>query len=72
MTTDAGRILVTRPQTGTLGGLAQLLWWDPSVRFVLVERDDTADVGTDYWSYVADVRSAIELTGSDALLLVPS
>ena len=58
---DGERILVTRPDTGSLGGLTQLLWWDPSVRIVLVAGDEHA--------YVDDVRRAIELTGSDALLV---
>ena len=63
------RILVTRPDTGSLGGLAHLLWWDPSVRAVLVQRDEA---GGDHTAYVDQVRHAIELTGSDAVLLVSS
>jgi hypothetical protein len=63
------RIVVTRPGSGSPDGLAHLLWWDTSVRAVLVERDET---GADYDAYVDEVRAAIELTGSDALLLVSS
>ena len=64
--TDGDRILVTRAGTGSLGGLTQLLWWDPSVRIVLVARNETSSGST---AYVDDVRRAIELTGSDALLV---
>ncbi len=67
MTLDGDRIVVTPACTGTLGGLTHLLWWDPSVRVVLVEHDEP---GTDITAYVDQVRTAIELTGSDAQLLV--
>jgi hypothetical protein len=58
----AGRdgILTTSAEDPELGGLMHLLWWDPSVRAVLVEDETELD----------QVRRAIELTGSDALLLV--
>ena len=50
-----------------LGALTHLLWWDPSVRAVLglvpvTPASMTADV--------AAARQAIDLTGSDALLVV--
>jgi hypothetical protein len=48
-----------------LGGLMHLLWWDPSVRAVLVAPDETS---TGPSVSVEDVRRAIELTGSDAVL----
>ena len=68
MTPDLSRrIVVTRADSGFVGGLAHLLWWDASVRAVLVER---AGTDADYEAYVDDVRRAIELTGSDAELLV--
>jgi aspartate aminotransferase-like enzyme len=48
-----------------LGGLLHLLWWDPSVRAVLVAGDETTNgPAVD----VDEVRRAIELTGSDAVL----
>ena len=57
---DRDRILTTSAEDPELGGLMHLLWWDPSVRAVLVEDETEVD----------QVRRAIELTGSDALLLV--
>jgi hypothetical protein len=83
---DHGRILLTAAGTdpvgwaetagclgyGVVGGgaepgaLRHLLWWDPSVRAVLVAPDATPGVA----AAVEDARRAIELTGSDALLLV--
>jgi hypothetical protein len=50
-----------------LGGLTHLLWWDPSIAAVVVPRDE-AEGGTP--TDLDDVRRAIELTGSEALLLV--
>ena len=57
---DGERILTTSAEDPELGGLMHLLWWGPSVRAVLVEDDTEVD----------QVRRAIELTGSEALLLV--
>ena len=50
------------------GGLTHLLWWDPSVRAVLVTPVTPASLSAD----VEAARQAIDLTGSDALLLVTS
>jgi alanine-glyoxylate transaminase/serine-glyoxylate transaminase/serine-pyruvate transaminase len=51
----------------SLGHLMHLLWWDASVKAVFVVCDETSTgVATD----VDDVRRAIDLTGSSALLLV--
>ena len=47
-------------------GLTHLLWWDPSVRAVLVSPVTPASMAAD----VAAARRAIDLTGSDALLVV--
>ena len=49
------------------GALAHLLWWDPTIRAVLVpgEATATSDAGDP-----EEVRRVLELTGSDALLLV--
>ena len=55
-----GRTVSTSPDDPGLGGLMHLLWWNPSVSAVLVS--DEAEVD--------HVRRAIELTGSDALLLI--
>lgn len=57
---DRDRILTTSAEDPELGGLMHLLWWDPSVRAVLVEDETEVD----------QVRRAIELTGSDAVVLV--
>ena len=57
---DRDRVLTTSAEDPELGGLMHLLWCDPSVRAVLLEDDTEVD----------QVRRAIELTGSDALLLV--
>jgi alanine-glyoxylate transaminase/serine-glyoxylate transaminase/serine-pyruvate transaminase len=51
----------------SLGHLMHLLWWDPSVKAVFVVRDETS---TGVASDLAEVRRAIDLTGSSALLLV--
>jgi hypothetical protein len=59
--TDADRIVAVS-DVAEVGALTHLLWWAPSVRAVYVAADDTTDV--------EDVRRAIELTGSDALLMV--
>jgi alanine-glyoxylate transaminase/serine-glyoxylate transaminase/serine-pyruvate transaminase len=51
----------------SLGHLMHLLWWDASVKAVFVVHDETSTgVATD----LGDVRRAIDLTGSSALLLV--
>ena len=57
---DRDRILTTSAEDPELGGLMHLLWWDPSVRAVLVEGETEVD----------QVRRAIELTRSEAVLLV--
>jgi hypothetical protein len=49
-----------------LGGLTHLLWWDPSVCAVLVVPLTPASINVD----VGAARQAIDLTGSDALLVV--
>jgi hypothetical protein len=48
-----------------LGGLMHLLWWDPSVRAVLVASDERTNAPS---VDVSEVRRAMELTGSDAVL----
>jgi hypothetical protein len=58
---DTDRV-VTTDEVSEPGALTHLLWWAPSVRAVLVTADAVAAV--------EDVRRAIDLTGSDALLLV--
>ncbi len=67
---NTGRIAMTRPGSGSSHGLAHLLWWDASVRAVLVERDGHDCTDARYEAYVDQVRRTIELTGSDAALLV--
>lgn len=58
-------------RTGDLEGLSalvHLLWWAPSVRAVIV--DQTAHEDEDEDGSTEAIRRAIELSGSDALLLV--
>lgn len=62
------RVATTSADDPSLGGLIHRLWWDPSVRAVLVVRDETSPVATD----LDEVRRAVELSGSGALLLVDS
>ena len=54
-------------ESTSLWELMHLLWWDPSIRAVVVVRDETSTGAT---CDPADVREVLELTGSDALLLV--
>lgn len=51
----------------SLGELTHLLWWDASVKAVFVARDETS---TGLTADVDEVRRVMDLTGTDALLLV--
>jgi aspartate aminotransferase-like enzyme len=51
----------------SLGELTHLLWWDASIKAVFVARDETS---TGITADPGEVRRVMELTGSDALLLV--
>lgn len=51
----------------SLEELTHLLWWDASIKAVFVARDETS---TGVAADVCDVRRVMDLTGSDALLLV--
>jgi aspartate aminotransferase-like enzyme len=66
---DLGHDVVCVPAgpggTAGLGGLMHLLWWDPSVRAVVVPSEPTS---TGPSVDIDDVRRAIELTGSAAVL----
>ena len=51
----------------SLEELTHLLWWDASIKAVFVARDETS---TGITADVHEVRRVMDLTGSDALLLV--
>jgi alanine-glyoxylate transaminase/serine-glyoxylate transaminase/serine-pyruvate transaminase len=51
----------------SLEELTHLLWWDASIKAVFVARDETS---TGITANVCEVRRVMDLTGSDALLLV--